>query len=108
MPPSADVQSQPSVIDSIKRTVAHVESVVAPSTTTKERTNSPADLAQAWCDSIQSAFDAKDVAGIERHFTDDGSWRDILVRRLALSLFRARAAHGTRLTPVSTCTDYRL
>lgn len=81
MPPSADVQTQPSIIDTIKRTVAHVESVVAP-TTTKERSNSPADIAQAWCDSIQSAFDTKDVAGIERHFTDDGSWRDILVRPL--------------------------
>ncbi|KPV71896.1 uncharacterized protein RHOBADRAFT_39941 [Rhodotorula graminis WP1] len=74
MPPSADVQTQPSVIDSIKRTVAHVES----STPTKERTSSPADIATAFCASLQSAFDAKDVVGIERHFTDDGSWRDIL------------------------------
>jgi len=79
MPPSADVQTQPtSVIDTLKQSIAHVESVL-PSASKGRTSNSPADIAQAFCNSIQAAFDAKDVDGIERHFTEDGNWRDILV-----------------------------
>lgn len=79
MPPSADVQTQPtSVVDTLKQSIAHVESVL-PSASKGRTSNSPADIAQAFCNSIQAAFDAKDVVGIERHFTEDGNWRDILV-----------------------------
>ncbi|BGP43329.1 hypothetical protein JCM10449v2_007360 [Rhodotorula kratochvilovae] len=79
MPPSADVHAPTSVIDSLKQSIAHVESIL-PTSLTKAAApaSSPADIAQAFCSSIQAAFDAKDIAGIERHFTDDGHWRDIL------------------------------
>ncbi|GJN93915.1 hypothetical protein Rhopal_006974-T1 [Rhodotorula paludigena] len=79
MPPSADVQQAPvSVLDTLKQTISHVESALPASLKVSQPANRPADIAQAFCSSIQAAFDAKDIDGIERHFSNDGWWRDIL------------------------------
>lgn len=65
------------LLDSIKQTIMHVENSSAPAATTKP--TSPYEIAQAFCSSIQAAFDAKDIDGIIGHFRqDDGWWRDML------------------------------
>jgi len=69
------------ILDSIKQTILHVED--SSSTTSKPSSpptqSSHFDIAQNFCNSIQAAFDAKDIDGIVKHFRDDGWWRDILV-----------------------------
>lgn len=81
MAPSADVHPPTSVIDTLKQTVSHVENVLPTSLMPVQHPSStPAEIAQAFCDSIQAAFTARDADGIIRHFTNDGWWRDILVR----------------------------
>ncbi|BGP27574.1 hypothetical protein JCM10295v2_006546 [Rhodotorula toruloides] len=79
MAPSADVRPQTSVIDTLKPTVTHVENVLPTSLKPVQHPSStPAEIAQAFCESIQAAFTARDADGIIRHFTSDGWWRDIL------------------------------
>ncbi|BGP11269.1 hypothetical protein JCM10049v2_007172 [Rhodotorula toruloides] len=79
MAPSADVHPPTSVIDTLKQTVSHVENVLPTSLMPVQHPSStPAEIAQAFCDSIQAAFTARDADGIIRHFTNDGWWRDIL------------------------------
>uniref|UniRef100_A0A0K3CQ10 BY PROTMAP: gi/472582471/gb/EMS20157.1/ dimethylaniline monooxygenase (N-oxide-forming) [Rhodosporidium toruloides NP11] gi/647402401/emb/CDR48655.1/ RHTO0S19e01728g1_1 [Rhodosporidium toruloides] n=1 Tax=Rhodotorula toruloides TaxID=5286 RepID=A0A0K3CQ10_RHOTO len=79
MAPSADVHPPTSVIDTLKQTVSHVENVLPTSLKPVQHPSStPAEIAQAFCDSIQAAFTARDADGIIRHFTNDGWWRDIL------------------------------
>ncbi|KWU44303.1 pyridine nucleotide-disulfide oxidoreductase family protein [Rhodotorula sp. JG-1b] len=79
MPPSADVHAQHGVLDTLKQAISHVEHAVLPTRTAiTANTYSAADAAQAFCNSLQAAFDAKDADGIVKHFRDDGWWRDIL------------------------------
>lgn len=86
MPPSADVHAQHGVLDTLKQAISHVEHAVLPTRTAiTANTYSAADAAQAFCNSMQAAFDAKDADGIVKHFRDDGWWRDILVRPLLFS-----------------------
>ncbi|GAA6062801.1 hypothetical protein JCM10212_006162 [Sporobolomyces blumeae] len=68
------------IIDSVKQSITHVENAVTgASSSPSARPKSPFDIAQAFCSSIQAAFDAQDIDGIVRHFRkDDGWWRDIL------------------------------
>lgn len=81
MAPSADVHPPKSVVDTLKQTVSHVENVLpAAIKPVQVPSSTPAEIAQAFCDSIQAAFTAHDPDGIIRHFTNDGWWRDILVR----------------------------
>ncbi|GAA5838994.1 hypothetical protein JCM11251_007848 [Rhodosporidiobolus azoricus] len=68
----------PTVVDSIKQTLAHVESVLPTSLRFSSAPSSPAETAQAFLHSIESAFAAKDAERITSHFTEDGWWRDIL------------------------------
>lgn len=83
MPPSADVQS-PGVFETLKQAISHVENVLPSARPVTANTYSAADAAQGFCDSIQAAFTAKDEDGIVKHFSNDGWWRDILVRRVLL------------------------
>ncbi|GAA5907376.1 hypothetical protein JCM5296_002178 [Sporobolomyces johnsonii] len=66
------------LLDTIKQSISHVEHPVS-SPQSATRPSAPAEIAQAFCDSIQAAFTAKDIDGIVRHFRRaDGWWRDIL------------------------------
>lgn len=70
------------ILDTIKQSISHVENVSTQSTPAKSpQPQSHFDIAKAFCDSLQAAFDAKDIDGIIKHFREqDGWWRDILVR----------------------------
>jgi hypothetical protein len=75
--------SASAVLDSIKPVVQHLENVLPTSLQISSSTPpTPAETAQSFLDSIQSAFATQDVEGIVSHFTEDGWWRDILVSPL--------------------------
>ncbi|GAA5903013.1 flavin-containing monooxygenase [Sporobolomyces salmoneus] len=66
------------ILDTIKQTISHVENISI-SPTKPPQSQTPFEIAQAFCTSLQSAFDAKDIDGIIKHFREqDGWWRDIL------------------------------
>lgn len=68
------------ILDTLKQTTHHIEEAL-PTTLQLSPSSAPptpAETAQAFLDSIQQAFAAKDVEGIVSHFKDDGWWRDIL------------------------------
>ncbi|GAA5955765.1 hypothetical protein JCM3765_001845 [Sporobolomyces pararoseus] len=70
------------ILDTIKQTISHVENTstsTSPSQPQQQQPQSHFEIAQAFCNSLQAAFDAKDIDGIIKHFReDDGWWRDIL------------------------------
>ncbi|GAA5931049.1 flavin-containing monooxygenase [Sporobolomyces koalae] len=68
------------ILETIKQTISHIET--ASPQQSEAKSSSPTSdfaIAKAFCDSLQAAFDAKDIDGIIKHFReDDGWWRDIL------------------------------
>ncbi|GAA6040485.1 hypothetical protein JCM8097_004573 [Rhodosporidiobolus ruineniae] len=66
-------------VDTLKQQLSHIENVLPTSLKPAPAApSSPADTAQAFLHSIQTAFNAKDADAIVKHFTADGWWRDIL------------------------------
>lgn len=96
--------SASAVLDSIKPVVQHLENILPTSLQISSSTPpTPAETAQSFLDSIQSAFATKDVEGIVSHFTEDGWWRDILVSPL---FFHVPRRSGLTFPPPVQTIDF--
>ncbi|KAM0747858.1 dimethylaniline monooxygenase [Meredithblackwellia eburnea MCA 4105] len=75
MSPTAESIGSKVIESSFKQSVQMTEHAVNPPASSN---SSPAEIATAFCNKIQAAFDAQDVDAIVGCFTPDGWWRDIL------------------------------